>query len=89
MRSSSLPSDRRAMFLRLTRTSWWRWSKAGPTPQEILAAAVEAAALIGRRDLGEIAIGAAADFVVVDGDPLKNPELLARPALVQKAGREP
>ena len=44
---------------------------------------------IRRKDLGEIAVGATADFVVVDGDPLKNPELLARPALVLKAGRQP
>ena len=78
------------MFLRLTRTSWWRWSKAGLAPAEaILAATVEAAALLRRKDLGEIAVGAAADFVVVAGDPLAPPDLLAQPALVLKAGREP
>jgi imidazolonepropionase-like amidohydrolase len=77
------------MFLRQTRTSWWRWSKAGLAPAEaILAATVEAAALLRRKDLGKIAVGATADFVVIDGDPLKNPELLARPTLVLKAGRE-
>jgi imidazolonepropionase-like amidohydrolase len=52
-------------------------------------ATVEAAAMIGRRDVGEIAIGAAADFVVAAGDPLAHPDLLAQPALVLKAGREP
>jgi imidazolonepropionase-like amidohydrolase len=64
--------------------------QAGLSPAEaIRAATVEAAALIGRKDLGEIAIGAAADFVVVAGDPLKDPGLLARPALVLKSGRQP
>jgi imidazolonepropionase-like amidohydrolase len=61
--------------------------RAGLTPAEaIRAATVDAAALIGRKDLGEIAVGAAADFVVVAGDPLKNPGLLGRPALVLKGG---
>jgi imidazolonepropionase-like amidohydrolase len=64
--------------------------QAGLTPADaIWAATVEAAALLARKDLGEIAVGAAADFVVVAGDPLKDPGLLARPALVLKAGREP
>jgi imidazolonepropionase-like amidohydrolase len=64
--------------------------QAGLTPaQAIRAATVEAAALLGRKDLGEITVGAAADFVVVAGDPLKRPDLLAQPALVLKAGREP
>jgi imidazolonepropionase-like amidohydrolase len=64
--------------------------EAGLAPAEaIRAATVEAAALIGRKDLGEIAVGATADFVVVSGDPLKEPGLLARPALVLKAGRQP
>lgn len=64
--------------------------EAGLTPAEaIRAATVEAAALLARKDLGEIAVGAAADFVVVAGDPLADPGLLARPALVLKAGREP
>jgi imidazolonepropionase-like amidohydrolase len=64
--------------------------EAGLTPAEaIRAATVEAAALLERKDLGEIAVGAAADFVVVTGDPLKDSALLARPALVLKAGRQP
>ena len=63
---------------------------AGLTPLEaIRAATVEAAVLIGRKDLGAIAVGAAGDLVVVDGDPLQDPKLLARPALVLKAGRQP
>jgi imidazolonepropionase-like amidohydrolase len=64
--------------------------EAGLTPAEaIRAATVEAAGLLARKDLGEIAVGAAADFVVVAGDPLADPGLLARPALVLKGGREP
>jgi hypothetical protein len=55
----------------------------------IRAATVEAAALLARKDLGVIAVGAAADFVVVAGDPLKDPALLTHPALVLKAGRQP
>jgi imidazolonepropionase-like amidohydrolase len=62
--------------------------QAGLTPAEVIrAATLDAAALIGRKDLGEIAAGAAADLVVVAGDPLKDPRLLARPALVLKGGR--
>jgi imidazolonepropionase-like amidohydrolase len=62
--------------------------QAGLSPPEaIRAATLEAAALIGRMDLGEITAGAAADFVVVTGDPLKDPGLLARPGLVLKGGR--
>jgi imidazolonepropionase-like amidohydrolase len=64
--------------------------QAGLTPTEaIRAATIEAAALIGQRDLGEIAVGAAADFMVVAGDPLTDPGLLVRPTLVLKAGRQP
>ena len=57
------------------------------TAEAIRAATLDAAALIGRKDLGEIAAGAAADLVVVAGNPLKDPRLLARPALVLKGGR--
>jgi imidazolonepropionase-like amidohydrolase len=61
--------------------------QAGLTPAEaIRAATLEPAALLGRKDLGEIAVGAAADFVVVAGDPLADPGLLAQPALVLKGG---
>jgi imidazolonepropionase-like amidohydrolase len=64
--------------------------EAGLTPAEaIRAATVEAARLLGRKDLGEIAVGATADFLVVEGDPLQDPKLLAQPALVLTAGRQP
>jgi imidazolonepropionase-like amidohydrolase len=64
--------------------------EAGLTPAEaIRAATVETAALLARSNLGEIAVGGAADFVVVAGDPLRDLGLLARPAMVLKAGREP
>jgi imidazolonepropionase-like amidohydrolase len=64
--------------------------QAGLTPAgAIRAATVDAATLIGRKDLGEIAVGSTADFVVVAGDPLADPGLLSQPALVLKAGREP
>ena len=64
--------------------------QAGLTPAEAIRAATEgAAALLARKDLGVIAVGAAADFLVVAGDPLKDPALLTRPTLVLKAGRQP
>jgi imidazolonepropionase-like amidohydrolase len=64
--------------------------QAGLTPAEaIRAATVDAAALLGRKDLGEIVVGAAADFVVVAGDPIADPGSLARPVVVLRAGREP
>jgi imidazolonepropionase-like amidohydrolase len=34
---------------------------------------------IGRPDLGRVAVGAVADLIVVDGNPLVDPRLLARP----------
>jgi imidazolonepropionase-like amidohydrolase len=63
---------------------------AGLSPAEgIRAATVDAAAVLGRKDLGEIAVGAAADLLVLEGNPLQDPGLLARPALVLKGGRQP
>jgi imidazolonepropionase-like amidohydrolase len=77
-----LPHDRNAEELQAL-------VQAGLYPAEaIRAATVEAAALLGRKDLGEIAVGAAADLVVVGGDPLEDLGLLARPALVLKASRQ-
>jgi imidazolonepropionase-like amidohydrolase len=38
------------------------------------------AALLGRDDLGRIAVGAPADLVVFDGNPLEDPQLLWAPA---------
>jgi imidazolonepropionase-like amidohydrolase len=61
--------------------------RAGLTPAEaIRAATVEAAELLQRTDLGEIAVGGVADFVVVSEDPLRDPGVLARPVMVVKGG---
>jgi imidazolonepropionase-like amidohydrolase len=38
------------------------------------------AGLLGREELGRIAVGAAADLVIFDGNPLERPELLWAPA---------
>jgi imidazolonepropionase-like amidohydrolase len=35
--------------------------------------------LIGRPDLGRVTVGAVADLIVVDGDPLADAGVLARP----------
>jgi imidazolonepropionase-like amidohydrolase len=48
---------------------------------------VNAAALLGLTDVGEIAVGAEGDLVAVPGDPLQDLRVLARPALVVKGGR--
>jgi imidazolonepropionase-like amidohydrolase len=62
-------------------------SENGLSPLEALrAATVTAAALLDQPGLGEIARGANADFVIVDGDPLRNVEVVQRPVLVIKAG---
>jgi imidazolonepropionase-like amidohydrolase len=62
--------------------------EAGLTPAEALrAATLDAAALLGSTEIGEIRVGAAADFVVVDGDPLRDVRVLGRPVLVVKGGR--
>jgi imidazolonepropionase-like amidohydrolase len=61
---------------------------AGLTPAEALrAATIDAARLLGRTDLGEIKVGAVADFVVVAGDPLQDITLLQRPEMVVQGGR--
>ncbi len=62
--------------------------EAGLTPAEALrAATVDAAALLGVDEIGEIAIGKAADFVVVEGDPLTDLRVVQRPVMVLKGGR--
>lgn len=60
---------------------------AGLTPYAALrSATVDAANLLGRRDLGRIETGASADLVVVDADPRLSPEALRRPAAVVVRG---
>lgn len=62
--------------------------QAGMPPIDaIRAATVHAAALLGRSDqLGEIAVGRAADLVAVAGDPLANIRLLEDVQFVMKGG---
>jgi imidazolonepropionase-like amidohydrolase len=60
----------------------------GLSPLEALrAATLDAAALLGSTRVGEIAVGRAGDFVVVDGDPLRDVRVLQRPVLVLRGGR--
>lgn len=62
--------------------------EAGMTSLEALAAATSGAAdYLGLRDRGRIAPGAAADLVLVEGDPSRNFEALAQPLLVMREGR--
>ena len=61
---------------------------AGLSPAEALrAATIDAAALLGATDAGEIKVGAAGDLVVVEGDPLGDIHVVERPALVVRGGR--
>lgn len=63
-------------------------TRAGLTPAEaIRAATVDAAALLGRKELGEIRRGKVADLVVVEGDPLQDVTSLQHPVLVIQGGR--
>jgi imidazolonepropionase-like amidohydrolase len=63
-------------------------TEAGMTPLEaIRAATLGAAALLGSKEVGEIAVGSAGDFVVVEGDPLSDIHVVERPVLVVKGGR--
>jgi imidazolonepropionase-like amidohydrolase len=53
------------------------------------AATAGGAAALGRHDIGRLAVGAVADLVVLDGDPLADPRVLVRPGrlrLVLQAG---
>jgi imidazolonepropionase-like amidohydrolase len=53
------------------------------------AATAGGAAALGRDDIGRLAVGAVADLVVLDGDPLGDPRVLVRPGrmrLVLQAG---
>jgi imidazolonepropionase-like amidohydrolase len=63
-------------------------TRAGLSPIAALRAATLAPAdLLGTSDLGEIAIGARADLLVVGGDPIQDVAVTAHPCLVVKAGR--
>jgi imidazolonepropionase-like amidohydrolase len=60
----------------------------GMSPLDALrAATLDAAALLGSSRVGEIAVGRAGDFVVVEGDPLRDVRVLQRPVLVLRGGR--
>jgi imidazolonepropionase-like amidohydrolase len=62
-------------------------AEAGLTPAEALRAATSTAAqLLRRDDLGRIELGATADLVALDGDPLADVGALRKVALVVKAG---
>ena len=61
---------------------------AGLTPLEALRSATLApAALLGATDVGEIAVGARADLLLVEGDPLRDISKISTPLLVIQAGR--
>lgn len=63
-------------------------AEAGLTPLEALrAATLDAAGLLPSRRVGEIAVGKAGDFVVVEGDPLRDLRVLERPVLIVQGGR--
>lgn len=58
-----------------------------PVDAALAAAGREAAAALGRGDLGRLRPGAPADLVVLAGDPREDPGVLARPLAVMQAGR--
>jgi imidazolonepropionase-like amidohydrolase len=63
-------------------------TEAGMSPlQARRAATLSAAALLESSRVGEIAVGKAGDFVVVEGDPLQDVGVMARPVMVLKSGR--
>jgi imidazolonepropionase-like amidohydrolase len=62
--------------------------EAGLSPIEALrSATLDAAALIGEANIGVITVGATADLIAVDGDPLSDLRVLQRPVLVVRGGR--
>lgn len=66
-------------------------AEAGLTPLEALrTATINARALLGPAagGAGEISVGAAGDFVVVRGDPLRDLRALERPEVVVQGGRK-
>ena len=52
------------------------------------AATAGGAAALGRSDVGRLAPGAAADLIVLDGDPLADPRLLVRPGRMHLVVRD-
>jgi imidazolonepropionase-like amidohydrolase len=62
--------------------------EAGLSPIEVLrAATTNAAEMLGDSALGVVAVGAMADLIAVDGDPLSDLRVLQQPSLVVRAGR--
>jgi imidazolonepropionase-like amidohydrolase len=58
-----------------------RMAEGGLGPRAALCAATAGgAAALGRSDIGRLASGAAADLLVIDGDPLADPRVLVRPS---------
>jgi imidazolonepropionase-like amidohydrolase len=68
-----------------------RMVQGGLTPMEAITAATSgSAAALGLTEIGRVAEGAVADLLIIDGDPLADPELLLDPArrwLVLQAGQ--
>ena len=65
-------------------------TEAGLSRTEALAAATSVAAdVVGRPKAGRIAAGSWADLVFVDGDPLRDLEVLQRPKAVWVRGAPP
>lgn len=58
-----------------------------PLDRVAVAATSEAAALLGLDDVGALRAGAAADFILLDGDPLADVSAYQRVALVVQGGR--
>ena len=67
-----------------------RMVAGGRTPvQGIIAVTSGAAAALGLENVGKIQAGAAADLLVLDGDPLRDPSILQNPErihLILQAG---